>query len=71
MSEFWLWFNPSDRRWYIHDCDLHCGNCFQVLINGQWVETRIEHSNSSTHSFGWFLVTHPTMELFDLQVRKG
>lgn len=29
---------------------LHCGECFEVLVNGEWVPTRIEMSNE------WFLV---------------
>lgn len=69
--EYWLWFNPDSGRWQLHDHELHCGDCFQVSINGQWVETRIEHGNSVNHSRGWFLVTHPSIELHDLAVRRS
>lgn len=70
-SIFYLWFDPRDGRWQRHDYGLHCGDCFEALIEGTWRQTRIEHSSSSNHSRGWFLVTHPNVPLEDLPVRKA
>lgn len=69
--EYWLWYNSDSRRWQLHDHELHCGDCFQASIDGQWVDTRVEHSDSSDHSYGWFLVTHPDTRLYDLAVRRS
>jgi hypothetical protein len=68
LSEHWLWFNSNSKRWQFHDRELHCGDGFQISIGGQWVETRIEHSSSIDHSYGWYLVTHPKMDLCDTEL---
>ena len=68
---FYLFLNPHDGRYWFHDYGLHCGECFEALIDGNWVHTRIEHSASSTHSQGWFLVTHPEQPLRNLPVRRS
>ena len=49
---FYLWYSRQDGRYQRHDYGLHCGNCLVAMINGAWVETRIEHSSSSEHSHG-------------------
>lgn len=68
---FYLWFNDCEMRWQLHDYGLHCGDGFEALIDGQWVQTRIEHhSNPPDHSKGWYLVTHPDQPLRDLPVRR-
>ncbi len=41
---------------------LHCGECFDVFINGAWKSTRIEFSND------WYLVSIKT-DLQGLRVR--
>ncbi len=66
---FYLW-HGRDGRYVMHGHELHCGDCFEAEIDGVWVQTRIEHSQSSTHSHGWYLVTHPEQPLDDLPVRK-
>ena len=67
---YYLWFNHDEGRWQRHSRGLHCGEGLTALINGQWVDTRIEHSSSvPQHSGGWYLVTHPALPLFDLPVR--
>lgn len=43
---------------------LHCGETMEVLINGQWIPTRIEKSSD------WYLVGIKTKSLPGLQVRK-
>ena len=42
---------------------LHCGECLDVLIDGEWIHTRIEMGD------GWFLVGVPTDQLVGLVVR--
>lgn len=42
---------------------LHCGECLDVLIDGEWVHTRIEMGD------GWFLVGIQTDQLVGLVVR--
>ena len=42
---------------------LHCGECLDVLIDGEWVPTRIEMGE------GWFLVGIQTDQLAGLVVR--
>ena len=42
---------------------LHCGETMEVLIDGQWVPTRIEKGND------WYLVGIKTKNLLGLQVR--
>lgn len=38
-------FSYHDTRWHIGEHDLHCGDCFQILIACTWVDTRIELSH--------------------------
>jgi len=68
---FYLWFDDGYGRYIMHARELHCGDCFDVEIDGHWLQTRIEHSDGSTHSHGWFLYTHPDTPLDDLAVRKS
>lgn len=68
---FYLWYNYGDGRYQRHDYGLHCGDCFDVMLDGKWQPTRVEHSDSSDHSHGWFLVTHPEQPLEDLPVRRA
>ncbi len=44
---------------------LHCGTCFDVLINDNWIPTRIEMSWDD----GWYLVGVKTKALAGLVVR--
>lgn len=42
---------------------LHCGECLDVLIDGEWIPTRIEMDD------GWYLVGIQTERLAGLTVR--
>lgn len=42
---------------------LHCGECLDVLIDGEWIPTRIEMDD------GWYLVGIQTDQLAGLTVR--
>ena len=42
---------------------LHCGETFEVLINGKWIPTRIEMEKN------WYLVGVPIEDLIGLIVR--
>lgn len=42
---------------------LHCGDCFEVLIAGYWMPTRIEMAED------WYLVGVKTRDLVGLRVR--
>jgi hypothetical protein len=70
MRIFYLWYDARDGRYTRHNYGLHCGDALVAMIDGKWVETRIEHSSSSEHSHGWYLVSHPNQPLEDLQVQK-
>lgn len=70
---YYLWFDPEDGcggRYHRGEYGLHCGDGLKAKIKGEWVETRVEHSHSSTHSGGWYLVTHPNQPLEGLPVMK-
>ena len=43
--------------------ELHCGTCMDVLINGEWLPTRIEMADD------WFLVGINTRNIAGLTVR--
>lgn len=47
---------------------LHCGDCFQVKINEQWIETRIE-----LNAYGeWYLVgIDPSYGMYNLEVKTN
>ncbi len=42
---------------------LHCGQCFDVMVGGRWVPTRIEMART------WYLVGIKTDNLVGLRVR--
>lgn len=42
---------------------LHCGFCFDALIDDRWVPVRLEYGND------WYLVGHPGLRLDGLKVR--
>ena len=47
------WFDGN--RWNVQGRDLHCGDCFQVKIDGAWHDVRIELSGAA----GWYLIGLP------------
>ena len=56
-----LGYNSTNDRYGLLISDLweiqgfHCGDCFEVLIEGEWVPTRIEMSLDRK----WYLVDTP------------
>lgn len=69
MKQGALVFNPKwdryDVRFGLEDYygGLHCGTCFDVLINEKWIPTRIEMADD------WYLVGVQTKELAGLVVK--
>ena len=69
MKEGVLYFDKPTGRYDVafHDGSyyggLHCGNTFEILDNGAWTPTRIEHSR------GWYLAGHSNLQLDGLKVR--
>jgi len=49
-----LRFSNASGRYCIGGYELHCGDCFQLNLDGQWKYVRIEHCD-----LGWFLVGLP------------
>ena len=64
MTTGYLLYNSYSERYEIYDIELHCGDCFQVLIDGHWVDTSIELNRN-----GWYLVGLPDMLLHGLNAR--
>ena len=64
-----LTYNEETDRYRIrfnltsYSSDLHCGQCFEVLVNGHWKLTRIEYDCR------WYLIGIKTTDLQGLQVR--
>lgn len=58
--DFWYRDGENQLRTY---GGLHCGDTFEVLIGGQWFDTRIEMYE------GWYLVGLPRMNLTGLEIR--
>lgn len=59
MKEGRLSYNPETGRYGFLVSDLwertglHCGECLQVMIDGEWVETRMEMGGQPAD---WYLV---------------
>lgn len=71
----WLGYNYENERFGIldkmdlwADSGLHCGECFEVLINGEWIPDRIEMKRDNV----WYLVENKLegSELEGLKVRR-
>lgn len=64
MIEGRLGYNSSNDRYGLLVSDLwentgfHCGECFEVMVDDKWVETRIEKSWSESGG-EWYLVGTP------------
>lgn len=60
MREGRLGYNSSSERYGILlsdlwiDTGLHCGECLQILLDGRWVQTRMEMDAERN----WYLVAH-------------
>lgn len=61
MREGRLGYNSSSERYGILlsdlwiDTGLHCGECLQILLDGRWVQTRMEMDAERN----WYLVGTP------------
>ena len=61
MREGRLGYNSNNGRYGILSSDLwidtglHCGECLQILMDGKWVETRMEMDVARN----WYLVGTP------------
>ena len=61
MREGRLGYNSNNGRYGILSSDLwidtglHCGECLQILMDGKWVETRMEMDAARN----WYLVGTP------------
>ena len=42
MTTGYLLYNSYTERYEIEDVELHCGDCFEILVNDEWKETSIE-----------------------------
>lgn len=49
-----LWFRVDSGRYVLEGQELHCGDCFQVRIDGKWLDVRIELAGKDH----WYLVGH-------------
>ena len=65
-------YNSKNKRYGFLVSDLwekegfHCGESFEVLINGEWIPTKIEMSHPENE---WYLVGTPFYG-FDLEHQK-
>ena len=65
-----LFFNNSIGRYDVvfpgegNYGGLHCGNVFDILVNGAWEPTRIEHNGED-----WYLVGFEDLSLEEQRVR--
>ena len=61
MKEGRLGYNSDNKRYGLLISDLwerdgfHCGECMEVMVEGEWVPTRIEMDYSGL----WYLVDTP------------
>jgi hypothetical protein len=65
-----LQYDCADQRWQIFSEDrdstheLHCGDTFQVCVDGHWFDTRIEHNGK-----GYYLMTRGLQLCVGLEAR--
>ena len=48
-----LYYDRMTERFCINGGELHCGDCFDVLLDGRWVPARLEKNKD------WYLVGVP------------
>ncbi len=64
MIEGRLGYNSENDRYGLLVSDLwenpgfHCGECFEVMVDGKWIPTRIEKTWDE-HGGEWYLVDTP------------
>ena len=72
MREGRLGYNSSNDRYGLLSSDLwidtgfHCGECLEVLIDDQWVQTRMEMNPARE----WYLVGTPYCEIWNIYGRE-
>ena len=64
MTTGYLLYNSYSERYEIDDIELHCGDCFQVFVDGQWIDTRIEVNKN-----GYYLIGLPNVLIHGLKAR--
>lgn len=52
MKRFYCWFDANSGRFVLQGKELHCGDCFQVLIGQDWKDVRIEMSGQRWYLHG-------------------
>lgn len=70
-------YNHANGRYCIGDRELHCGNCFEILVHDpcldcdRWKSVRIEatYGKDYPNREGWYLIEDPYRELEGLLAR--
>lgn len=71
MREGRLGYNCENGRYGLLSMDLwidtgfHCGECMEVLMDDQWVRTRMEMNPAME----WYLVEHPIAVIWSMSVQ--
>ena len=55
MREGRLGYNCENDRYGLLSMDFHCGECLEVLVDDQWLQTRMEMNLARE----WYLVGTP------------
>lgn len=73
-----LGYNSRNNRYgllvsdlWVHD-GFHCGECLEVLVNGKWIESRIEKT-WKIDGGEWYLVGTPfkgNLEFVNAKIRR-
>ena len=72
MKQGRLGYNSSNRRYGLLSSDLwidtgfHCGEGLEVLVDDEWVQTRMEMNLARE----WYLVGHLTAEIWNMCRRE-
>ena len=72
MREGRLGYNCENGRYGLLSMDLwidtgfHCGECMEVLVDDQWVRTRMEMNPAME----WHLVEHPIAVIWSMSVQE-
>ena len=72
MREGRLGYNCENGRYGLLSMDLwmdtgfHCGECMEVLVDDEWVCTRMEMNPAME----WYLVEHRIAEIWNMSVRE-
>lgn len=52
MKRFYCWLDGQSGRYVLQGKELHCGDCFQVMTDGFWLDVRIEMSGNRWYLYG-------------------